>query len=106
MESPPASTSSFSTASISTSPTRKVVSDFKAFGGPTGATVFGTAVQSSPFSLAGGKAAFGGIRGGRATADDDDDDDDGTQKIELREDSISFDQVSSLYVSLLRESVA
>lgn len=59
--------------------------------------MFGTAVASTPFSLAGGKAAFGGIRNpsgkGGADADDDDDDDDGKQKVELREDSISLDQV-------------
>ena len=78
------------------SPPRKVVTDFAAFGAPANASVFGTAVASTPFSLAGGKAAFGGIRSGgaRATWDDDDDDDDGgRQRVELREDSISLDQV-------------
>ena len=79
----------------------------------TEASVFGTAVARSPFSLAGGKAAFGGMRnaGVRPTFDDDDDededgmrvggggvipddDDDGRQKIELRESSISLEQVS------------
>lgn len=79
------------------SPPRKVVTDFKAFGASPTASVFGTAVQSTPFSLAGGKAAFGGIRNnGRATAfddDDDDDDDNGKQRVELREDSITLDQV-------------
>ena len=80
------------------SPPRKVVTDFKAFGTSPTASVFGTAVQSTPFSLAGGKAAFGGIRSnGRPTAFDDDDDDDedgnGKQRVELREDSITLDQV-------------
>ncbi len=79
------------------SPPRKVVSDFKAFGASPTASVFGTAVQSTPFSLAGGKAAFGALRGnGRTTAFDDEeeeDDDDGRQRVELREDSITLDQV-------------
>ena len=58
---------------------RKVVTDFAVFGAPANASVFGTAVASTPFSLAGGKAAFGGIRtrGARSTWDGDDDDDDG-----------------------------
>ncbi|KAI0632014.1 hypothetical protein C8Q77DRAFT_1059766 [Trametes polyzona] len=78
------------------SPPRKVVSDFKAFGASPTASVFGTAVQSTPFSLAGGKAAFGALRGSaRSTGFDDDDDeeeDDGRQRVELREDSITLDQ--------------
>ncbi|KAJ7505208.1 hypothetical protein B0H11DRAFT_1977432 [Mycena galericulata] len=80
------------------SPPRKVVTDFAAFGAPANASVFGTAVASTPFSLAGGKAAFGGIRnaGGRSGAfdadDDEEDEDDGRQRVELREDSISLDQ--------------
>ncbi|KAI9058181.1 vWA-like protein [Trametes sanguinea] len=78
------------------SPPRKVVSDFKAFGAAPTASVFGTAVQSTPFSLAGGKAAFGALRGGGRSAafddDDDEEDDDGRQRIELREDSITLDQ--------------
>lgn len=79
------------------SPPRKVVSDFKAFGASPTASVFGTAVQSTPFSLAGGKAAFGALRGnGKTTAfddDEDEDDGDGRQRVELREDSITLDQV-------------
>lgn len=80
------------------SPPRKVVTDFKAFGAAPTASVFGTAVQSTPFSLAGGKAAFAGVRSnGRKTAFDDDDEDeedgDGRQRVELREDSITLDQV-------------
>lgn len=79
------------------SPPRKVVTDFAAFGAPANASVFGTAVASTPFSLAGGKAAFGGIRGGGARTtswdEEEDDDDDGRQRVELREDSISLDQV-------------
>jgi hypothetical protein len=82
------------------SPPRKVVSDFAAFGAPKNASVFGTAVASTPFSLAGGKAAFGGLRngGGRGMLDADDDDEEeetsaGGQKVELREGSISLEQV-------------
>lgn len=62
--------------------------------------MFGTAVASTPFSLAGGKAAFGGMRSpsgkGGFDADDDDGDDEGRQKVELREDTISLDQVLDL----------
>jgi len=80
------------------SPPRKVVTDFAAFGAPANASVFGTKVASTPFSLAGGKAAFGGMRtSGRSTfdadGDDEEEDPDGRQKVELREDSISLDQV-------------
>lgn len=92
-------TPSTSPSSVPSSPPRKVVTDFAAFGAPKNASVFGTAVAATPFSLAGGKAAFGGMRspGVRAyDADDDDDDDgDGRQRVELREDSISLDQVDS-----------
>jgi hypothetical protein len=78
-----------------------VVTDFAAFGTSPTASVFGTAVQSTPFSLAGGKAAFGTIRNAGATRtvfDDEDEDDDtsassGKQKVELREGSITLDQV-------------
>ncbi|KAI0731924.1 hypothetical protein C8Q72DRAFT_182408 [Fomitopsis betulina] len=81
---------------LSASPPRKVVTDFAAFGAPKNASVFGTAVAATPFSLAGGKAAFGGIRGGpRGAAFDDEEeeeDDDGRQKVELREGSITLDQ--------------
>lgn len=79
------------------SPPRKVVSDFAPFGAPKNSSVFGTAVQSTPFSLAGGKAAFGAIRPGAAKTgfdDDDDDDDSMPQRVELREGSISLEQVT------------
>jgi hypothetical protein len=57
---------------------RKVVTEFAAFGAPKNASVFGTAVQSTPFSLAGGTAAFGALRTNKppGTMEDDDDDDD------------------------------
>ncbi|KZT11893.1 vWA-like protein [Laetiporus sulphureus 93-53] len=74
---------------------RKVVTDFAAFGAPANASVFGTAVASTPFSLAGGKAAFGGLRSNGRTSmfdDDEEEEDDGRQRIELREDSITLDQ--------------
>ncbi|KAH8825191.1 hypothetical protein DL96DRAFT_1697578 [Flagelloscypha sp. PMI_526] len=64
------------------SPPRKVVTEFAAF-------------ASTPFSLAGGKAAFGGMRSSGSNGmddDDDDEEDDGRQKVELREDSITLDQ--------------
>ncbi|KAK7464659.1 hypothetical protein VKT23_005866 [Stygiomarasmius scandens] len=81
---------------LSASPPRKVVTDFAAFGAPKNASVFGTAVASSPFSLAGGKAAFGGMRTsiGRTAFDDEEEEEeeDGRQRVELREDSISLDQ--------------
>jgi hypothetical protein len=85
------------------SPSRKVVTEFAAFGAPKNASVFGTAVQSTPFSLAGGKAAFGTVRTGPSRAsfdDDDDDDDDGRQRVELRDDPISLDQVCVLVITL------
>ncbi|KIJ64549.1 hypothetical protein HYDPIDRAFT_28489 [Hydnomerulius pinastri MD-312] len=92
------------------SPPRKVVTDFAAFGAPANASVFGTAVASTPFSLAGGKAAFGGMRnvGGRGVfdADDEDEDDgDGRQKVELREDSISLDQARRIAMQSAWRSV-
>jgi hypothetical protein len=85
------------------SPPRKVVTDFAAFGVAKGSSVYNTAIQSTPFSLAGGKAAFGGVRGGQNINDDDDDDEqeqgqaDGGQKVLLREDSITLDQVRSAF---------
>jgi len=80
------------------SPPRKVVTDFAAFGVAKGSSVYNTAIQSTPFSLAGGKAAFGGVRGSQNINDDDDDDEqeqgqaDGGQKVLLKEDSITLDQ--------------
>jgi len=78
------------------SPPRKVVTDFAAFGAPANASVFGTKVANTPFSLAGGRAAFGGIRngsrGGAFDGDEDEEEDDGRQRVELREGSISLDQ--------------
>lgn len=85
--------------STPSSPPRKVVTDFAAFGAPANASVFGTKVAATPFSLAGGKAAFGGMRsGGRSVFDADEEEeeeDNGRQRVELREGSISLDQVSS-----------
>jgi len=80
---------------IPSSPPRKVVTDFAPFGAPATASVFKTSVATTPFSVAGGKAAFAGIRNGssRMTFDDDDEEeDDRKQKIELQEGSITFDQ--------------
>ena len=73
-------------------------------------SVFATAVKSGPFSLAGNRAAFGGIRGGQTDDDDDEEEEkkededqltreasvfsSGAQSLELREDTITFDQVS------------
>lgn len=95
---PPLSPTRSPTSPTSTagSPPRKVVTDFASFGAPANASVFGTKVASTPFSLAGGKAAFGGIRnGGRGgTFDEEDEDDDGRQRVDVREGSVSLDQVS------------
>jgi len=66
------------------------VTDFPVFGSTTSASVFGTAVRSSPFSLAGKQAAFGGARG-RGREDEEDEDEEG-QMIGFREDAISFEQ--------------
>jgi hypothetical protein len=90
---------------------RKVVTEFAAFGAPKNASVFGTAVQSTPFSLAGGTAAFGALRTNKppGTMEDDDDDDDdahdGPQRVELREDSITLDQASLDWSSLSSSQV-
>lgn len=86
------------------SPPRKVVTDFAAFGAPKTASVFGTKVASTPFSLAGGKAAFGGMRNssGRGVDFDDEDDDDeqdGRQKVQVTEDSITLDQARRIAIS-------
>jgi hypothetical protein len=82
------------------SPPRKVVTDFAAFGAARSSSVYGTAVQSTPFSLAGNKAAFGSIRTNTQTSAYDDEDEDeeqseGKQKVFLKEDSITLDQVRS-----------
>lgn len=75
------------------SPPRRVVTDFAPFGAPANSSVFGTKVAATPFSLAGGKAAFGTPRNDKGLVPDDDDDEEaGRQKVELREDSISLDQ--------------
>lgn len=108
--SPEKSFGSPSSTSITASPgspgrsppgSRKVVTDFAAFGGPRDASVFKTAVQSTPFSLAGGKAAFGGLRNNGAARpsfddDDEDEEEDGRQRIELREDAITLDQAKRI----------
>jgi len=94
LKTPPLSPSRSPTATGSPgSPVRKVVTDFASFGAPANTTVFGTKVASTPFSLAGGKAAFGGIRsGGRGAFEEDEEEDDGRQRIDLREGSVSLDQ--------------
>lgn len=78
--------------SVAGSP-RKVVTDFATFGAPSNASVFKTAVASTPFSLAGGKAAFGGMRNSSSFDEDEDDEDEsGRQRVELTESTISLDQ--------------
>ncbi|KAI0269743.1 hypothetical protein BC834DRAFT_863137 [Gloeopeniophorella convolvens] len=78
------------------SPPRKVVTDFAAFGAAKTSSVFGTAVASTPFSLAGNRAAFGSMRTAAPTSiyddDDEEEENDGRQRVLLKEDSISFDQ--------------
>ena len=101
--SPSSSFSSGMPPTPTNSPPRKVVTDFAAFGAPSTTSVFETAVKSSPFSLAGSNSAFAAIRGGRGGMDDDDEDEDedtpsipGRQRVELREGSITLDQVCTL----------
>ena len=103
------SSSSFSPGMPSTpasSPPRKVVTDFATFGAPSTTSVFETAVKSSPFSLAGSNSAFAAIRGVHGGQDEDEDEEDGDtpsipgrQKIELREGSITLDQVCNSLMS-------
>jgi hypothetical protein len=87
---------------LASSPPRKVVTDFAAFGAPK-ASVYGTAVQSTPFSLAGNQAAFGSIRtNNRASTYDDEDEEeesDGRQRVLLREDPITLEQVLYFFCS-------
>lgn len=103
--SPSSSFSSGMPPTPTNSPPRKVVTDFATFGAPSTSSVFETAVKSSPFSLAGSNSAFAAIRGGRGGMDEDDEEEDedtpsvpGRQKIELREGSITFDQVCNLRI--------
>jgi hypothetical protein len=96
-ESRPTSTASPFTPA---SPPRKVVTDFAAFGTSKTSGVYGTAVQSTPFSLAGNKAAFGSMRTTAQNNIDDEEDEeeersDGKQRVLLREDPISLEQVRS-----------
>ncbi|VDB91435.1 unnamed protein product [Peniophora sp. CBMAI 1063] len=90
---------------LSSSPPRKVVTEFKSFSAHNGSSVYGTAVAASPFSLAGNRAAFGKVRGGGGFGMDDDDEDDmesaaaaagvtpaERQGMFLKEDSITFEQ--------------
>ncbi|GJJ13271.1 hypothetical protein Clacol_007522 [Clathrus columnatus] len=90
---PPRSTSPLSSASPG-SPSRKVISDFAPFGAPT-SSVFNTKVTSTPFSLAGGKAAFGALRNtNRGVGMEDEDEDD--PKIQFKESAITFDQAKRI----------
>ena len=96
----------FASTSTAHSPPRKVVTDFAAFGAPKTASVFGTAVASTPFSLAGNKAAFGSLRNpaGRGMEDEDEDEDeenDGRQRVFLKEDSITLEQVCKIIASFI-----
>jgi len=101
---PPRPSDSRSTLSgfTASSPPRKVVTDFATFGAKSSSSVYGTAVQSTPFSLAGNKAAFGSIRANTQSNLDDDDDDDeekgGKQRVVLREDSITLDQARRIAI--------
>jgi len=89
----------------STSPSRKIVTSFPAFGASPSTSVFGTAIGASPPTTFGGGSFGGRTFGGTAVkpssagpmrggpkADDEDDEDDQRQKIELVEDSITYDQ--------------
>ncbi|KAF8349365.1 elongation factor-2 kinase [Amanita rubescens] len=91
------------------SPPRRVVTDFAAFGAPPSGSVFKTAVASTPFSVAGGSAAFAGIRSGGSRTmfdDEDDEDEDGVQKVELKEGFITLDQARRITVQSAWRSTA
>jgi hypothetical protein len=95
---PSESRSPLSGGFTASSPPRKVVTDFAAFGTSKTSSVYGTAVQSTPFSLAGNKAAFGSIRTSTQNTvydDDDEEEEAREQRVTLREDPISLDQVRS-----------
>lgn len=97
---PSESRSPLSGGFTASSPPRKVVTDFAAFGTSKTSSIYGTAVQSTPFSLAGNKAAFGSMRTATQNSIDDDEDEDeeqssGRQRVMLREDPISLEQVRS-----------
>ena len=99
---PSDSRSPLSSGFTASSPPRKVVTDFAAFGAAKTSSVYGTAVQSTPFSLAGNKAAFGSLRTSTQNSVYDDDDEDeeqanARQKVLLREDPITLDQVRSSF---------
>lgn len=93
-EKPPAAALSTSpTAAAATSPSRKIVADFKPFGASAGASVFGAPmVPTGPgggmFGAAGRTPLANAAMRGQAE-DDDDDEDEGTQ---LRREAISLDQ--------------
>jgi len=110
---PSDSRSPLSSSFTASSPPRKVVTDFAAFGTSKTSSVYGTAVQSTPFSLAGNKAAFGSMRTSTQNSIYDDDDDeeeqsDGRQRVLLREDPITLDQVRSgfLFTVILFDDLA
>lgn len=89
--------SPISSGFTASSPPRKVVTDFAAFGAAKTSSVYGTAVQSTPFSLAGNKAAFGSLRTSTQNSvyDDDEEEEEQTnarQRVHLREDPITLDQ--------------
>ena len=97
-----------SASPVSSSPRKAITADAKIFGGlqSSNLSISGTAVQKSTFGLAGNKAAFSAMRGGgRSRMDEDEDEDEESnpfragssdgQTIQLKEDAISFDQVSS-----------
>lgn len=91
-EKPPAAALSTS-PSLATSPSRKIVADFKPFGGSAGASVFGAPmVPTGPgggmFGAAGRTPLANAAMRGQAD-EDDDEEDEGTQ---LRREAISLDQ--------------
>lgn len=89
---------------VKPSSSRKVVTNFATFGAsPPTHSIFGTAAlppQPTFGSTSTSPPSFGGIRGAARGGglDEDEEEDDGRQKIEMREDAITFDQVSFLYL--------
>jgi len=87
------------TLKTTSSPPRKVVTDFAAFrGAPTAHSMFGSVASATPtFGSPKGKMSFGGMRAASPEAElDDVDDEDGgdsVQRIGLSEGAITLEQV-------------
>ncbi|KAG8691880.1 hypothetical protein FRC11_006461 [Ceratobasidium sp. 423] len=94
---PPASPPRAASLSPTTSPGRRVVSDFATFSaGPQGLSVFGTGVEKANPMFGGnafGTSRFGGMRDTAMDADDDDDEPNG---IDVREGNVTLEQAKRI----------